>query len=155
MAYEIKEQAPYVPTPVTHGELMFLWADKSGVVTCINAADGKQVWQKRVGGAYYGGSPVRAGDKLFCVDEAGIVVCLAAGPEFKELGRTELGEDVPQHPRDRRRADVRADDFAPLFGRRQDSVRSGRMTRHVGASGETTMGERGERAERPAEGVSP
>jgi outer membrane protein assembly factor BamB len=89
--YRIKEQAPYVPTPIAHGELMFLWADKSGIVSCIEAATGKQVWQKRVGGSY-SGSPVRAGDKMFCVDDAGTVVCLAAGPEFKELGRTPLGE---------------------------------------------------------------
>jgi outer membrane protein assembly factor BamB len=90
-AYRITQQAPYVPTPLAHGELMFLWADKSGIVTCIEAATGKQVWQKRVGGSY-SGSPVRAGDKMFCVDDAGLVVCLAAGPEFKELGRTPLGE---------------------------------------------------------------
>jgi outer membrane protein assembly factor BamB len=89
--YRIKEQAPYVPTPIARGELMFLWADKSGIVSCIEAATGKQVWQKRVGGSY-SGSPVRAGDKMFCVDDAGTVVCLAAGPEFKELGRTPLGE---------------------------------------------------------------
>ncbi|MCI0360259.1 MAG: PQQ-binding-like beta-propeller repeat protein [Planctomycetaceae bacterium] len=92
VAYEVKEQANYVPTPVTRGELMFLWADKSGVVTCINSATGKQIWQERVGGAFYGGSPVRSGDKLFIVDETGIVFCLAAGPKFKLLGRTELGE---------------------------------------------------------------
>jgi len=92
IAYEIKEQAPYVPTPVTKGDLMFLWADKSGVVACTSAATGKQIWQKRVGGAYYGGSPVRAGDKLFIVDESGTVYCLAASDQFKELGRTELGE---------------------------------------------------------------
>jgi outer membrane protein assembly factor BamB len=98
VAYEIKEQAPYVPTPVTHGELMFLWADKSGVVTCINSATGKQVWQQRVGGAYYGGSPVRAGDKLFIVDESGTVYCLAAANKFKLLGRTELGEDSRSTP---------------------------------------------------------
>ena len=97
IAYEIKEQAPYVPTPLARGELLFLWADKSGVVSCINAADGKQLWQKRVGGAY-SGSPVRAGDKMFCVDEAGVVVCLAAGPEFKELGRTDLKEECRSTP---------------------------------------------------------
>jgi outer membrane protein assembly factor BamB len=97
IAYEIKEQAPYVPTPVAKGDLLFLWADKSGVVTCVSAADGKQLWQKRVGGAY-SGSPVRAGDKMFCVDEAGTVVCLAAGPKFEELGRTELKEECRSTP---------------------------------------------------------
>ncbi|MEX2173970.1 MAG: PQQ-binding-like beta-propeller repeat protein [Pirellulaceae bacterium] len=96
-AYRITEQAPYVPTLLTHGGLVFLWADKSGVVTCISAADGHEVWQKRVGGAY-SGSPVRVGDKMFCVDEAGTVVCLAAGPEFKELGRTPLGEECRTTP---------------------------------------------------------
>lgn len=99
VAYEIKEQAPYVPTPITKGELMFLWADKSGVVTCINSATGKQVWQERLSGAaFYGGSPVRAGDKLFIVDETGIVFCLAADSKFKLLGRTELGETSRSTP---------------------------------------------------------
>lgn len=96
-AYRIKEQAPYVPTPLAKGDLLFLWADKSGVVTCVSAATGKQIWQKRVGGAY-SGSPVRAGDKMFCVDEAGMVVCLEVGQQFKELGRTPLGEECRSTP---------------------------------------------------------
>ncbi len=95
--YEIKKEAPYVPTPVAKGSLIFLWSDK-GIVTCINAADGKQVWQKRVGGAGYSGSPIRVGDKLFCVDEAGVVVCIKAGDSFEELGRTDLGEECRSTP---------------------------------------------------------
>jgi outer membrane protein assembly factor BamB len=97
LEYEVKEQAPYVPCMIANGNLLFLWADKSGIVSCIDATDGKQIWQKRVGGAY-SGSPVRAGDKMFCVDEAGLVVCLAAGPEFKELGRTDLKEECRSTP---------------------------------------------------------
>lgn len=96
--YRIIKEAPYVPSPILRGDLMFLWADKSGIVTCVNAADGKQIWQKRLGGSYYGGSPVRAGDKLFIVDEAGVVFCLAADREFKELGRTDLGEECRSTP---------------------------------------------------------
>jgi outer membrane protein assembly factor BamB len=97
LEYEVKEQAPYVPNMIANGNLLFLWADKSGVVTCIDAIKGTQIWQKRVGGAY-SGSPVRAGDKMFCVDEAGMVVCLAASAEFKELGRTELKEECRSTP---------------------------------------------------------
>lgn len=95
--YEIKKEAPYVPTPVAHGDLVFLWSDK-GIVTCITAADGKQVWQKRVGGAGYSGSPIRAGDKLFCVDEAGVVVCIGAGDKYQELGKTDLEEECRSTP---------------------------------------------------------
>lgn len=97
LEYEIKEQAPYVPSLIANGNLLFLWADKSGVVTCIDATDGKQIWQKRVGGAY-SGSPVRAGDKMFCVDEAGLVVCLSATDKFQELGRTDLKEECRSTP---------------------------------------------------------
>jgi outer membrane protein assembly factor BamB len=97
LKYEVKEQAPYVPSMIANGNLLFLWADKSGVVTCIDATDGKQIWQKRVGGAY-SGSPVRAGDKMFCVDEAGLVVCLSATENFQELGRTDLKEECRSTP---------------------------------------------------------
>jgi hypothetical protein len=43
-------------------------------------------------GATFFGSPVRAGDTVFCVDTEGTVMCIAADKEFKELGRTELKE---------------------------------------------------------------
>jgi outer membrane protein assembly factor BamB len=89
--YEVKRQAPYVPAPVAYGDLMFLFDDRQGFVSCINIADGKQLWLERVAAAFFG-SPVRAGDKLFCVDITGTVICLAASPVFKELGRTELKE---------------------------------------------------------------
>lgn len=92
VAYEVRQNAPYVPTPVRRGDLVFLFEDRQGHVSCIHAPDGKVLWFKpRVGTAFFG-SPVRAGDKLFCVDTSGTVVCLAADREFKELGRTELKE---------------------------------------------------------------
>ena len=94
--FEIKKEMPYVPTPVLNGDLMFLWSDK-GIVTCINPANGDKHWQQRVNGNY-SGSPVRAGKKLFCVDEEGTVVVLAADQQFKELGRNPLGEQSHSTP---------------------------------------------------------
>jgi outer membrane protein assembly factor BamB len=95
-AYEIKKEMPYVPTPVLKDDMLFLWSDK-GIVTCIQPADGKIIWQKRVPGNY-SGSPVRAGDKIFCVDEDGAVACIAATGEYQLLGRTELGEKSHSTP---------------------------------------------------------
>jgi len=92
LEYEIRKDAPYVPTPVAKGDLLFLFEDRQGHVSCINVPDGKILWtQPRVAKAFFG-SPVRAGDKLFCTDIDGTVICLAADKEFKELGRTELKE---------------------------------------------------------------
>ncbi|WP_254508456.1 outer membrane protein assembly factor BamB family protein [Anatilimnocola floriformis] len=97
VVYEVTKEAPYVPTPVALGNLMFLWSDK-GIVTCINADDGSKVWQKRIGGVGNSGSPIRVADKVICVDEAGVVVVIAASAEFKELAKIDLKEECRSTP---------------------------------------------------------
>jgi outer membrane protein assembly factor BamB len=88
--YRIKQSAPYVPTSVAYGDLVFLWYDK-GVVSCIDAKTGEEHWRERVGGGF-SGSAVRAGDKVYCINEDGEVIVVAASKEFKLLGRNPLGE---------------------------------------------------------------
>lgn len=88
--YEIRKQAPYVPTPVAHGDLLFLWYDK-GVVTCIDAPTGEQIWQKRIGGNF-SGSPVRVGDAIYCIDDEGVVYVIGAGKEYELHGKFPLGQ---------------------------------------------------------------
>lgn len=88
--YKMDKQAPYVPTPVYYQGMMFMWSDK-GIVTCLDAASGTQIWQRRVGGNY-SGSPICAGGKLYCMDEDGVLVTVAAAKEFELLGKSPLGE---------------------------------------------------------------
>lgn len=91
VVYKIdKSSAPYVPSLVAKGSLVFLWGDR-GTVTCIDAPTGKIHWRKRVSGNY-SGSPVRVGERVYCVSADGDVVTLAASETFEELGRTALGE---------------------------------------------------------------
>jgi len=90
LAYKIDKGAPYVPTSVARGDLLFLWGD-NGIVTCVKASTGEQIWQKRIGGNF-NGSPVRAGDKLFCISAEGDIVVLRASEEFEELNRISLSE---------------------------------------------------------------
>jgi outer membrane protein assembly factor BamB len=94
--YRITTQAPYVPTSVARGNLLFLWYDK-GVVTCIDAPDGTVHWRQRVGGNF-SGSPVRAGDRIFCISDEGAVVVLSAEDEFNLLARNPLGEPSRSTP---------------------------------------------------------
>jgi len=96
VAYTIKQHAPYATTLVANGELVFLWYDK-GIVTCIHGPSGKVIWKQRVGGNYFG-SPVRVQDRLYCISEAGDVVVLAAGREFKLLARNPLGQSSRATP---------------------------------------------------------
>ncbi|MEX0939424.1 MAG: PQQ-binding-like beta-propeller repeat protein [Pirellulales bacterium] len=90
IAYRVAESAPYVPTSVVAGERAFLWWDK-GAVTCIDIADGKVHYKNRVPGGY-SGSPVRVGSRIFCINDDGEVIVLAAEPEFKVLARNSLGD---------------------------------------------------------------
>jgi outer membrane protein assembly factor BamB len=98
VAYTVPKGVPYVPSPVVFGDHIYLWGD-SGVVTCIKAATGEQVWMERVGGGgnFYG-SPVCAGGKLYNVSERGELVVLDASPTFKLEGRSQLGEGSHSTP---------------------------------------------------------
>jgi outer membrane protein assembly factor BamB len=97
LAYQLdKTSAPYVPTLLAHGALVFLWGDR-GVVTCIDGRTGNVHWRKRIGGNFFA-SPIRIGHAVYCVSVDGEVVVLAAADQFKELGRTPLGEGTRATP---------------------------------------------------------
>lgn len=96
LAYQIGEQAPYVPTVVSKGDLVFLLGD-GGVAACLDAATGNVHWRERIGGNYQG-SPVRAADRIYCVSVDGEVVVLAAAEKFEELGRMPLGDGSRSTP---------------------------------------------------------
>ena len=93
LKYERKTVLPYVPTPVAHEGLIFLWND-NGVVSCVRLADGENIWTKRAGGNY-SGSPVCVGGNLYCMSEEGEVVVIAAAAEYRLLARIPL--DDPSH----------------------------------------------------------
>jgi outer membrane protein assembly factor BamB len=95
-AYKIERNVPHIPTPLYHAGRLYLWGDK-GVLACHDAADGKLLWQGRVGGNVFG-SPVCVDGRLFCVDDVGTVVVAATGDEFRELARYDLGEGCKGTP---------------------------------------------------------
>jgi outer membrane protein assembly factor BamB len=88
--YRVTSNAAYVPTPVVAGDLMFFFYDK-GIVCCVRTGDGSIVWRERLGGGF-SGSPVRVGDRIYCISDEGDVVVLAAAEKFTLLGRTSLGD---------------------------------------------------------------
>jgi outer membrane protein assembly factor BamB len=67
---------------------MFLWTDR-GILACLEAETGNEVWAKRIGGEFFA-SPVCAGGIIYGVDRDGVVTTVAASREYKMLGKTEL-----------------------------------------------------------------
>ena len=90
LAYQVKKSAPYVPTGVVKGNLIWLWSD-GGIVTCLDAPTGAIRYQERVDGNYFG-SPVWVDGRLFCVSTTGDVVVLEASDKFNILHRYPLHE---------------------------------------------------------------
>lgn len=88
--YRFEKAAPHLPTPIVVGDLLFAITEQ-GIGTCLDVKTGEQVWQKRIGGSF-AGSPVCVDGKLYTIDEDGTVVVIAAGREYEELARNELGE---------------------------------------------------------------
>jgi outer membrane protein assembly factor BamB len=94
--YRLTKAAPYVPTPVVRGDLMFLWAD-NGIVSCVEVATGTIHWTERIGGNV-SSSPVLLGDKLLGISQEGMLTVLAADKRFSKIGEVGLEQTVRSTP---------------------------------------------------------
>jgi outer membrane protein assembly factor BamB len=95
-AYRLQQSIPNVPTPVVAGDLLFLWHDR-GVVACYDLATGRQNWRERIGGDFHS-SPLRIGNRIFCISMTGDAIVLAADRKFQELARNPLKESCQATP---------------------------------------------------------
>jgi outer membrane protein assembly factor BamB len=80
------------PSPLLVGDLLYTVSDKGGVVTCLDAKTGAELWQQRIGAAANTASPLFADGALYFFAEDGSAVALAAGRAYRELGRASLVE---------------------------------------------------------------
>ena len=94
--YRLQDRVPHVPTPLVTRDRLYLWSDR-GIVSCIDARNGKQIWQERVDGSFHG-SPVWVGGRIYAASWDGIVTVIDAADEFKVLARNELGEEMRSTP---------------------------------------------------------
>ncbi|MCH1407808.1 MAG: PQQ-binding-like beta-propeller repeat protein [Verrucomicrobiales bacterium] len=86
----------YVPTPLIHDGLLYLWGD-GGVLTCRNAKNGEQVYEERISGNFFS-SPVIADGKIYCGSRDGELVAVALGKKFEIVGRSHLDSGMNATP---------------------------------------------------------
>ncbi len=90
---------PEVPSPLLYKDRLYL-VRNGGIVTCLNAADGKLIYRTRSGspGPYFA-SPVAAAGRVYLASQEGVVTVLAAGKDQIEvLARNKLDEDIIATP---------------------------------------------------------
>jgi outer membrane protein assembly factor BamB len=94
--WRIEKFVPQMPTPVVKNDRVFLISEL-GIASWLRTDTGKILWSERIAGTY-AASPVCIGDRLYCTATDGKVIVLAAADDFKELGRSELGEATQSTP---------------------------------------------------------
>jgi outer membrane protein assembly factor BamB len=82
---------PYMTTPILYGKYLYTCSN-NGMLTCYDAATGKQVYKQRMGGVSYTASPVAADGRLYFTSEQGEVRVVKAGPRFELLAVNSMGD---------------------------------------------------------------
>ena len=90
-AWLAEKQGPGMASPVSSEDFVYV-TDKS-VLKCFDARTGRRVYQDRLPGLkMVASSPLIVGQKLLFIDEYGAACIVAAGPEFKVLGRGSIDD---------------------------------------------------------------
>jgi outer membrane protein assembly factor BamB len=93
VAWYLPLSGPAIASPLLYGGYLYIVEQMGGLVSCYDAATGKQVYRERLRGARgFMSSPWAAGGRVFCLDEEGQTFVLQAGPQFKLLGTSKVGE---------------------------------------------------------------
>lgn len=82
---------PYMPTPIAYRGHLYVCSN-TGVLTCFDISDGKQIYRERIGGTSYTSSPVASDGSLYFLSENGEVRVVRAGPNFELLAQNELND---------------------------------------------------------------
>jgi outer membrane protein assembly factor BamB len=88
---------PYMPTPIVYDKYLYTIGN-AGMVTCYEAATGKEIYKERVGGTSYTASPVAADGRVYFTSEQGEVRVMKAGPSFELLAVNKMDETCMSTP---------------------------------------------------------
>jgi outer membrane protein assembly factor BamB len=88
LAWTLTRGAPFTPSPLLVGDDLYVVND-SGILTLVDAASGKIVWQQRLGGNY-SASPVFAAGRIYFQSEEGVTKVIAPGRTFRTLATNTL-----------------------------------------------------------------
>ena len=78
-----------ISSPLLIGEELYFVSDSGGMVTCLEAKTGVELWRERIGGNH-GSSPTFVGGRILFHSKEGETVALKPGREFKILARNKL-----------------------------------------------------------------
>lgn len=94
IAWEISRGVPETPSALYCEGRLYLLRD-GGILTCLRAATGEELFQERIGASgQYIASPVAAGDKIIVASTRGVVTVIQIADELKVLARNDFREKI-------------------------------------------------------------
>lgn len=93
--------SPFIPSPILHGEELYMVNDMTSIATAFNAKTGDTLWQSRLGVAQregFSASPVVVDGKIFFTNDQGETFVLRSGKEFNLLHVNNIGERTLASP---------------------------------------------------------
>jgi outer membrane protein assembly factor BamB len=93
--------SPFIPSPILHGDQLYLVNDMTSIATAFDAKTGRTLWQNRLGAAQregFSASPVSVDGKIFFTNDEGETFVLRGGAEFSLLHVNTIGERTLASP---------------------------------------------------------
>jgi len=96
VAWKMEEGGPDICSPVSDGTYVYL-LESADLLICCKVETGQKLYEQKIKGDFRA-SPSIVGDKLYILDMKGVMHIGQTGPEYKELGKCELGEECYASP---------------------------------------------------------
>ncbi len=96
IVWRTSRMVPQVPSPVLVDDLLFMLND-AGVVTCLEAASGRQVWRERLEGDF-AASLLYADGHVYCFSREGVTTVLKAARNYEVLATNVLDSGFMASP---------------------------------------------------------
>lgn len=84
--------APHTPSPLVVGDELYVVSD-GGILTCLDAVSGEEVWQERIGGKF-SASPLSANGLIYLQSEDGESIVFRPGRQYEEVARNRLEDNT-------------------------------------------------------------
>jgi outer membrane protein assembly factor BamB len=93
VAWYQSKAGPSTASPLLYEGHLYILEERGGILSCLDAKTGKELYRERLTGARGFTSSPWAGDgKVYCLSDDGDTFVVQAGAEFKLLGQNKLDE---------------------------------------------------------------
>lgn len=96
VAFSAKRGVPLISSPLVTGGRVYMTTDL-GILTCLDAATGKEVWRERLSGNY-AASPTLADGKIYLFSEEGNGTVITPGDTFQAVATNTLDGRILASP---------------------------------------------------------